>query len=261
VLIEPFGFVFRPRVDYASFRPYAEGFWAPSDPWGWVWISAEPFGWATYHYGNWFWDRFQGWVWTPGIDWGPAWVSWELAGNYAGWAALPPQGAGGGGIPGSAYIYAPIERLGATDLRASVKTGDALGDVVANARPVENLVERDGVRFDAGPAFALVERARGGPLTRVKIEEPPGSPAVVAGKEGAAAPSAPSEPAATPAQATRAAATSATREARDLMKRGGSAPEKVPVDYAPVSKPSELPPAEAKRPRPPRKGAPADTTH
>src|SRR5439155_7247046 len=72
VLIEPYGFVFRPKVDFATFHPYADGFWAPSDSWGWVWISAEPFGWATYHYGNWFWDRYQGWVWSPGPNWGPA---------------------------------------------------------------------------------------------------------------------------------------------------------------------------------------------
>ena len=67
VLIEPYGFMFRPRVDFATFRPYADGFWAPSDPWGWVWISAEPFGWATYHYGRWGYSRRIGWFWALGI--------------------------------------------------------------------------------------------------------------------------------------------------------------------------------------------------
>src|SRR5262245_56127208 len=107
VLIEPFGFVFRPRVDFATFRPYQEGFWAPSEAWGWVWVSAEPFGWATYHYGTWFWDRFQGWVWVPGVDWGPAWVSWQIASGYAGWAPLRPGGGVGSQIPGGSYLYAP----------------------------------------------------------------------------------------------------------------------------------------------------------
>jgi hypothetical protein len=263
VLIEPYGFVFHPHVDYATVRPYADGFWAPSDPWGWVWISAEPFGWATYHYGNWFWDSFQGWVWTPGVDWGPAWVNWQLAGNYAGWAALPPPGAGTGGIPGGVYVYAPIDRLGATDLHAAVMTGEALGRAVQNPRPVENLVERDGIRFNAGPAFALVERARGGPLTRVKIEEAPGSPSAPARKEGAAPPaSAPGESGTAPAQATRAAANSAAREARALMERGGNAPARMPVVHVPAAKPAEPPAAGAKRPKPPSPlSAPADSTH
>lgn len=264
VLIEPYGFVFRPHVDFATFRPYADGFWAPSDSWGWVWISAEPFGWATYHYGNWFWDSFQGWVWTPGVDWGPAWVNWQLAGNYAGWTAQPPPGAGIGGIPGGAYIYSSIDRLGATDLHATVSTGEALGAAVLNARPVENLVERDGIRFNAGPAFALVERARGGPLTRVKIEEAPASPAAPARKEGApAAPaSAPVESGSAPAQATRAAANAAAREARALMERGGNAPAKMAVVHVPAAKPSEPPAASAKPHKPPSpKSAPADSTH
>jgi hypothetical protein len=268
VLIEPYGFVFRPRVDYATFRPYADGFWAPSDPWGWVWISAEPFGWATYHYGNWFWDSFQGWVWTPGVDWGPAWVNWQLAGNYAGWAALPPRGAPVSGIPGGAYVYAPINRLGATDLNATVTTGEALGAAVQNPHPVENLVERDGVHFNAGPAFALVERARGGPLARVKIEEAYGSPGALARKEATSAPasspatSAPAESGPTPAQAARAAANSAAREARDLMERGGNAPAKVPVVRVPAAKPTEPPAAVAKHAKPPSpKSAPPDSTY
>ena len=78
-LIEPYGYVFRPRVSFVAWQPYQEGFWVPSDVWGWVWISSEPFGWATYHYGTWMNDRFQGWVWVPGLDWGPAWVSWQMA--------------------------------------------------------------------------------------------------------------------------------------------------------------------------------------
>ena len=46
-----------------------------------MWISAESFGWATYHYGNWMYDRYQGWVWIPGLDWGPAWVDWQEGGR------------------------------------------------------------------------------------------------------------------------------------------------------------------------------------
>ena len=173
VLIEPFGFVFRPKVDFATFHPYQEGFWVPSDTWGWVWISAEPFGWATYHYGSWFWDRFQGWVWTPGMNWGPAWVSWQVSDRYAGWAPLAPQASAGlaSAAPGGAYRFAPLDKLGATNIASSIATRDQIGAALSDARPVEESVERDGVRVSLGPALARVERARGGPLPRVKLED------------------------------------------------------------------------------------------
>src|SRR5207248_1691838 len=31
-----------------------------------------------------------GWVWAPDRVWGPAWVSWRVAGDRCGWAPLPP---------------------------------------------------------------------------------------------------------------------------------------------------------------------------
>jgi hypothetical protein len=40
-LIEPFGYVFRPYGNASSWRPYQYGYWAPSDVYGWVWISGE----------------------------------------------------------------------------------------------------------------------------------------------------------------------------------------------------------------------------
>ena len=75
-LIEPYGWCFRPAVNFVAWRPYSQGWWEPSDSYGWIWNSNEPFGWITYHYGSWFYDRFQGWVWQPGPVWGPAWVAW-----------------------------------------------------------------------------------------------------------------------------------------------------------------------------------------
>src|SRR5207249_1853384 len=48
VLIEPFGYVFRPHVNAVAWQPYEDGFWAPTDVYGWTWISSEAFGWATY---------------------------------------------------------------------------------------------------------------------------------------------------------------------------------------------------------------------
>jgi uncharacterized protein DUF6600 len=259
VLIEPYGFMFRPRVNFATFHPYGDGFWAPSDPWGWVWISAEPFGWATYHYGYWTWDRFQGWVWGPGVDWGPAWVSWEIAGGFAGWAPLGPSGNVGydTGIPGGAYLYAPIERLGATDMRSHVVTRAALGPAAGSARPLDNVVEREGVRYNFGPDFALVERARGGQLLpKVKIEDALG-PVVGDGrrKETPVEP-----PAGSQIGATREAATAAARQARELIQRGGASPARLTVPR-PALKAEETDPGVAKRRAAPgRKGAAADST-
>ena len=92
-LIEPFGYVFRPygtRDETGARTSTATG--RPREMYGWVWISSEPYGWATYHYGDWFYDDYQGWVWIPGLDWGPAWVSWVKTPDYIGWAPLFPPG-------------------------------------------------------------------------------------------------------------------------------------------------------------------------
>jgi hypothetical protein len=257
VLIEPYGFLFRPRVDFATFRPYADGFWAPSDPWGWVWISAEPFGWATYHYGYWTWDRFQGWVWAPGGDWGPAWVSWEVAGGYAGWAPLGPQGDPAYGGGGGAYVYAPLGMLGSTDIRAHTVARAALGAAAEGARPIENLVEHEGVRYNFGPDFALVERARGGPLAKVKIDDGIGSVGAGGRRKDAAAEQSP----AAQVEATREAALAAARQARDLIQRGGASPSRLPVPHPATIKPADEPAGPARRPgAPARKGATPDTT-
>jgi hypothetical protein len=256
VLIEPYGFMFRPRVDFATFQPYGDGFWAASDPWGWVWISAEPFGWATYHYGFWTWDRFQGWVWGPGVDWGPAWVTWEMAGGFAGWAPLGPSG---GGSPRDAYLFAPIERLGATDIRAHAVTRADLGAAAEGARPIDSVVEREGVRYNFGPDFATVERVRGGPLPKVKIEDAIGPTAGAA--PGRRKDAAAETQGATQIEATREAGNAAAKQARELIQRGGASPSRLPVTRPAGIKPAPDAPAEAKPLRPPaRKGAAPDTT-
>ena len=82
-------YVWRPNRVGRNWSPYSEGRWVWSSD-GWYWDSYEPFGWATYHYGRWHYDRFYGWVWTPGNEWAPAWVEWRHDDNYIGWAPLPP---------------------------------------------------------------------------------------------------------------------------------------------------------------------------
>ena len=169
-LIEPFGYVFRPWQNDVGWRPYQDGFWAPSDIYGWVWVSAEPFGWATYHYGEWIYDRYQGWVWIPGLDWGPAWVSWEWTPDYIGWAPMFPPGYSTGLVPGGEYVYVPTSALPVSDLKSRLRTKDQIGNALGAPHAIERLLEHDGVTFNGGPAFELIEKLTG-QLPRVKIED------------------------------------------------------------------------------------------
>ena len=243
-LIEPFGYVFRPYGNVAGWRPYQYGYWAPSDVYGWVWISGEPYGWATYHYGEWICDRYQGWVWIPGLDWGPAWVSWEETPDYIGWAPMSPAGYDSGLIPGGLYTYVPTAQLSSTDVQTRTRTKDQLGEKLGSPQPIENLVERDGVRFNAGPRFDMIER-RSGPLSRVKIEDlfPDGGPGTKPGGQPAAATSGPStvrKPGSRPApagstgetaaiEAMRRAAEEAARSARSVTGKSTAPPPSIGV--------------------------------
>ena len=281
-LIEPFGYVFRPYGNASSWRPYQYGYWAPSDVYGWVWISGEAYGWATYHYGEWFFDPYQGWVWMPGLDWGPAWVSWEETPDYIGWAPMFPSGYDSGLVPGGLYTYVATAELPATDVQTRARTKGQIGEKLGSPQPIENPVERDGVRFNAGPSFDVIER-RSGPLRRVKIEDLlPGSSPVT--KPGASpdrqpAPTSPSvqKPGAHPApagttneaaalEAMRRAAEEAARSARSVTGRNTAPPPTVGVvrrtekhGTTPGEKPHEATPQERPR-KPGRAQAEADST-
>jgi len=253
-LIEPYGYVFRPRVSFVAWQPYQEGFWVPSDVWGWVWISSEPFGWATYHYGRWMYDTFQGWVWLPGVDWGPAWVDWRVANNYAGWAPLGPRGMDLGGVPGGGYSYVPLGQLGSTNLKAQLVKPDQIAPAIAQAKPVVNTAARNGVTFNRGPRFDVVERATGAPLARVKLEGVgPGT------KRGAAAGGA----VATfeeQVQATQRAAEEAARQARTITEAGTAPPLHLSVVRPVLTTAPAKPPAAEGRAPAPGKAATPDTT-
>jgi hypothetical protein len=258
VLIEPFGYVFRPRVDFVSWRPYSNGFWVPSDVYGWVWVSAESFGWATEHYGRWLWDEYQGWVWIPGLDWGPAWVSWQLGDRWVGWGALAPSGGiAGHGRPAGGFVYAPVQSLGTPTVSASLVTREHLGDAAETLAPVRNVVERDGVRVELGPPIEQIERRIGLALPRARLDDvlaagrarPPGA---VRGAE-AAADSAGALPS---PEALRRAGVDAAREIQRLAGQRVPAPARVPVirPFAP-----RAPDEPGGRPRPEPRGAAPDT--
>jgi hypothetical protein len=170
ILIEPYGFVFRPRLTFAdTWSPYWDGFWSPSDQYGWVWVSAEPFGWATYHYGRWLQDDYQGWVWVPGLDWAPAWVAWTANDQYVGWAALAPNGGPSKPATASSFMYVPRSAMGSTNLQSRILSPSASRSV-GEQRPVQNLDAVDQVLVNKGPRIDWVEQVAG-PLQRTTVQE------------------------------------------------------------------------------------------
>jgi hypothetical protein len=227
-LIEPYGYVFRPQVNPGAWRPYENGYWVPSDTWGWIWVSADPFGWATDHYGSWMIDRFQGWVWVPGIDWGPAWVSWVGDEDWVGWA---PLSLGSTSAPGAdRYVYAPISALAATDLTSRLVTPVQIGAQLGELRALPGPEERAGVTVNPGPRLEWVER-RAGPLKKAVLEDvvPPGALARDrVGGAGSGGASAPAERARLLDEAQRELARAA-EQARGVARSGAPAPDRVPV--------------------------------
>lgn len=171
VLIEPYGFVFRPRVSFVSWRPYFDGWWQPSDVYGWVWISDEPFGWITYHYGNWFYDRFQGWVWLPGYDWGPAWVAWVAADDWFGWAPLGPTGYEDyGRSPGGLFTFVPARMLASARAERAPQFVTQVAPQASTLRPILEIGVEDGVASPRGPRYEAIERALNVPVKPASIE-------------------------------------------------------------------------------------------
>jgi hypothetical protein len=222
VLIEPYGYLFRPRATFPDWRPYESGFWAPTDAYGWVWISNEPFGWATYHYGRWAYDEYQGWVWRPGTDWAPAWVDWRASDQYVGWSPLGP-GGGTPRVPGGSYIFTSIGSLGSTDLSGQIKTQSQLGAEAASAKPVTQSVLLEGVRVPAGPPVELVEKVRGERLPRATLDEMLSKKPLVEAASGDESTPAPT------LEELRRAGEQASREAKTISSKGGQTPEHLPL--------------------------------
>jgi hypothetical protein len=185
VLIEPYGWVFRPAVNFDAWRPYTQGWWEPSEAFGWVWNSTDPFGWVTDHYGGWFYDSYQGWVWEPGPVWGPAWVGWVGAGDYIGWAPLAPAAYNDySSVRGDVFTFALASQFGVMQ-----NTSQALFVARPPAAPehlteISNPTRLNGVVFNRGPDFAMLQRlgntvspsSQEPDLRRVKLPavQPPG---------------------------------------------------------------------------------------
>jgi hypothetical protein len=75
-----------------DWHPYVDqGQWLYTDN-GWYWQSGYTWGSIAFHYGRWTTlpHHSHKWVWVPDNVWGPAWVSWRISSDQAGWAPLPP---------------------------------------------------------------------------------------------------------------------------------------------------------------------------
>lgn len=167
ILIEPFGWVFRPDVNTLAWRPYREGWWEPSDIYGWIWNSNDEFGWITDHYGAWFHDRYQGWVWQPGPVWGPAWVAWVATDDLIGWAPLAPEEyRGWDDVPGGAFLFARAQQF---DLENGGTLAMFARELPADAgalTPVGAEVVLEGKRLVLGPSLERVRQMGGMPRLR-----------------------------------------------------------------------------------------------
>lgn len=228
VLIEPYGYVFRPRVNFVAWRPYEQGFWAPTDVYGWVWVSSEPFGWATYHYGSWLYDDYQGYVWVPGADWGPSWVDWAESDQYVGWSPMLARGSDP--VPGGSWTFVPYQQLVSPSLGTIVATQrQQIQSAVKATRPVQNPTTVEGVRIERGPPIERVERFTG-PLRRVAIDDlvAPGDAAAARAGVGTRAPVQDGARPLPTSEATQSAAEAAARQAKSISTRGVVGPS-VPV--------------------------------
>ena len=170
-LIEPYGWVFRPSVNFVAWRPYQEGWWEPSDVYGWVWNSSEPFGWIAYHYGSWFYDNYQGWVWQPGGTWAPSWVAWVSVGNLVGWAPLGPSEYDAfDRVPGGAFTFIPAQALAEAGAGVQASFVTNLASVKGDARAIFNTGHAGGTYYNRGPDPGLLSRL-GAPMPAVRDQE------------------------------------------------------------------------------------------
>lgn len=173
VLVEPRGWVFRPRVNSVAWRPYQDGHWEPSYTFGWIWESNDPFGWITDHYGFWFHDDFQGWVWKPQGAWAPAWVAWVQVGDYVGWAPLGPDtDTRYDDVPGGVFTFVPATSLAQPSAASRASFLRSVPVSAGELKPIESIASYRGVSWNAGPDLRAILGQ--GAAERLRLEESDG---------------------------------------------------------------------------------------
>ena len=180
-----YGYCWQPTVavSNASWRPYADGYWAYTDI-GWTWISYEDFGWATYHYGRWIRLRGRGWVWVPGREWAPAWVSWRTGGDYVGWAPLPPRRAGEYwderpitarvdiefDIGPACYNFIDVRFIGEPVLRERIFAPEQNVTYITKTVNVTNITYTNSTVYNYGPDYNTLSRYSSRPIQRLSVQ-------------------------------------------------------------------------------------------
>jgi hypothetical protein len=161
-----YGWVWTPSHVSSSWRPYQDGRWVWTED-GWTWISDEPYGWATYHYGRWYDDPDYGWGWVPGDEWAPAWVSWQEADDYVGWAPLPPYADFRPGVTLNVrlapdyYVFVPHSRfLSARAYNYAVPRWEC-DRIFRRSRNVTRYGYRGGAIYNGGISYDRIQRYAG----------------------------------------------------------------------------------------------------
>ncbi|MGE5402387.1 MAG: DUF6600 domain-containing protein [Ignavibacteriales bacterium] len=163
-----------------GWQPYTVGRWVWTSD-GWYWDSFEPFGWATYHYGRWFYDDYDGWIWIPDDQWGPAWVEWRYSDDYIGWAPLPPYAVFNINVgihftydwhfPANCWNYISYRYFDGYDVHRYMAPERVKYRLYGNTRYRNEYGYRDGRVINRGVDREFVERRVGRPVTERNLVE------------------------------------------------------------------------------------------
>ncbi|WP_017260137.1 DUF6600 domain-containing protein [Pedobacter arcticus] len=185
-----YGYVWRPNVG-SDFRPYyTNGHWVMTE-YGNTWVSDYEWGWAPFHYGRWFYDKYDGWIWMPDTEWGPAWVTWRTGGGYYGWAPLAPRVSINIHVgrryyvPDNYWVFIPQRCIYYPSYSRYWEPRRNVY-IVNNTTIINNIYTNDRVRYYSGPGRDDVRRATRSdvPVYRVSDNSRPGSDRVSRGEVG-----------------------------------------------------------------------------
>lgn len=173
-----YGYVWVPSVG-VGFSPYAtSGHWVYTE-YGWTWVSNYAWGWAPFHYGRWYFDPIYGWIWVPDTIWGPAWVAWNSAPGYYGWAPLEPGWdvdvviVGRVRIPPERWIFVPDRDIDRDDIEHYYGPRTDNERILKDARVLDktHVDNSTHAKFISGPDPGDVQKRTGRPIQPVKIRQ------------------------------------------------------------------------------------------
>jgi len=176
-----YGYCWQPNDMRDDWSPYSDGRWVYTDA-GWTWDSREPYGWAVYHYGRWADIRNVGWVWVPGVEWGPAWVSWRHSSSHVGWAPLPPEARFSISIGFNAWVdnyydigpshYRFVEgrNFGSRRLNTVFVDRSQNITIINQTTNITNITYVNNVIHNGGPRYDELVKQSSEPISRYKLD-------------------------------------------------------------------------------------------